>query len=290
MWLLDRTHTLKLKSFLSPETVSEPYAIISHFWDDLEQYPIKIRQFTRSAPRLGRIPAHSSCPKIDQKGCCSLARQHAGCRWVWIDPYCIDKTSSAELSEAINSMYRYYFLAAVCYAYRLHPCAGALESGPRGESHFARSKWHTRGWTSQELIAPRFVLLVSRTWDVLGSKADDLRAQELESITHIPASVLRLERRPRDMRISGAASRTTTRLEDEAYCLLGLFGINMPTLYGEGRNALRRLQEEIMRMSDDTIYPCSPRPRCGGHCAPVMHTTGLLNLRRQASGLCHGGR
>ncbi|KAI0742557.1 heterokaryon incompatibility protein-domain-containing protein [Daedaleopsis nitida] len=252
MWLLN-SRTLQLKFFVSPEKVYGGYAILSHCWDDDEQSFKDLRKIHKRCSASGTDPRDHVCEKI--RRCCELVRLH-GHVWVWIDTCCIDNTSSAELSEAISSMYRYYAMAKVCYAYlRDVPTEGAFtfERG-RYISPFARSRWHRRGWTLQELIAPRFVLLLSSSWDVLGSKAD--LAEDLESITGIPATVLRLEERAQArsvaQRMSWASRRETTREEDEAYCLLGLFGIHIPTLYGEGRQAFRRLQEEIMRTSPDT--------------------------------------
>ena len=121
------------------------------------------------------------------------------------------------------------------------------------DSAFRKSRWHKRGWTLQELIAPPFVVFVSDNWEVLGAKGD--LAGVLEEITRIPIAVLKLEVSPSAYcvaaRMSWAAERQTTRPEDEAYCLMGIFQIFMPPLYGEGRNAFLRLQEEIMRQEDD---------------------------------------
>ena len=180
-----------------------------------------------------------------------LAESH-GYKWVWIDTCCIDKTSSAELWEANNSMFRYYSLARVCYGYLRDVGHRPLDAhSPLIDT---RSVWFTRGWTLQELIAPRFFLFVSRTWTVLGSKTDF--ARHIEFCLFIPAALLRLVTSHTGysiaQRMSWFQSRRTTRVEDEAYCLLGLFDIHMPPLYGEGRNAFRRLQEEIMKQSQDT--------------------------------------
>ena len=259
MWLI-HTSTFKLKYFVSPETVPGGYAILSHCWDEEEQSFQDIQRIHERCTASGDAPRSYLCDKITHF--CALAEQH-GYEWAWADTCCIDKTSSAELSEAINSMFRYYSLAHICYAYlRDVPTEGALEEKSpmrrnrrRPEpSPFESSVWHTRGWTLQELIAPRMVIFLSQTWDVLGSKAD--LAHELEEVTNVPVSVLRLEASPASTsiaeRMSWAAYRRTTRLEDEAYCLLGLFDINMPTLYGEGRKAFQRLQEEIMKTSSDT--------------------------------------
>ena len=119
---------------------------------------------------------------------------------------------------------------------------------------FRASKWHERGWTLQELIAPDFVVFLSRDWEYLGNKHD--LAPVLESITHIPTPLLKVEdelaRFSIAQRMSWAIGRKTTRLEDRAYSLLGIFGINMTVLYGEGNRALGRLQEKLAKRSTDT--------------------------------------
>ena len=252
MWLL-HTRTLKHRYFISPEAVEEGYAILSHVWDEREDSFQDLQWIHVRCESSGESPHDLVSPKIRMS--CQLAARE-GYRWVWIDTCCIDKTSSAELSEAINSMFRYYALSLVCYAYlRDVPTEGAFEEPSRWEDPpFWTSKWHRRGWTLQELVAPQTVHFLSSSWEYLGSKSD--LAETLKSITHIPASVLQLKQRPADMsvaqRMSWAAWRKTTRLEDEAYCLLGLFDVSMPTLYGEGRKAFRRLQEEIMKQTHDT--------------------------------------
>ena len=105
----------------------------------------------------------------------------------------------------------------------------------------------------QELVASEVVLFVSVEWTILATKYD--LADVLESVTSIPQGVLRMEVELRSTsiaaRMSWAAERDTTRPEDQAYCLLGIFNIHMPLLYGEGRQAFRRLQEEIMKQSID---------------------------------------
>ncbi|EIW54397.1 HET-domain-containing protein, partial [Trametes versicolor FP-101664 SS1] len=216
------------------------YAILSHVWGTNEQTFQDLCSISERCKSTGENPRDLMGPKI--KGCCLLAAQ-LGLLWIWIDTGCIDKTSSAELSEAINSMFQWYKQADVCYAY----LADAVHSP------FRRSIWHTRGWTLQELIAPEVVVFLSPDWKVLGDKVH--LAPLLEQITNVPRAVLHhqveLSTVSVAQRMSWAAHRKTTRLEDEAYCLLGIFSINMPTLYGEGRAAFRRLQEEIMQTSTD---------------------------------------
>ncbi|KAI0702641.1 heterokaryon incompatibility protein-domain-containing protein [Earliella scabrosa] len=264
MWLLESL-TLQHQYFVSPEAVTEGYVILSHVWDEKEDSFQDLQAIHARCAASGERPHDLVSEKI--KMCCEVAACE-GYKWVWIDTCCIDKTSSAELSEAINSMFRYYALSLVCYAYlRDVPTKYAFRKPysvaqlglpsfgpPITESKFARSRWHQRGWTLQELVAPQIVHFLSASWEYLGSRSDI--AETLEEVTSIPASVLRLEQRPADMsvaqRMSWAARRETTRMEDQAYCLLGIFDVNMPTLYGEGRKAFRRLQEEIMKQTHDT--------------------------------------
>ncbi|KAI0702605.1 heterokaryon incompatibility protein-domain-containing protein [Earliella scabrosa] len=257
MWVV-KTSTLRLHYFLSPENVPGGYAILSHVWDHDEQSFQQLQEINSRE----NVSDHDRRKLISRKirKFCEVA-EGEDYKWVWIDTCCIDKTSSAELSEAINSMFHYYTLAHVCYAYLQDvPSQDAftvpkmLPLGPTPEGPFVASRWHRRGWTLQELIAPRVLYFLSRSWKSLGSRAE--HADLLEEITRIPASILRLESDPHDFsiaqRMSWAADRQTTRVEDEAYSLLGIFDISMPTLYGEGRKAFRRLQGEIMKQSPDT--------------------------------------
>ncbi|KAI0716533.1 hypothetical protein C8Q76DRAFT_410889 [Earliella scabrosa] len=189
---------------------------------------------------------------------CAVARA-CGYRYGWMDSCCIDKTSSAELSEAINSMYEWYSRAQVCCVY-LHD-VGSEEDPRTPKSAFRRSEWFSRGWTLQELIAPFRLTFFSKEWQMLCSKA--ILVQELTEITGVDRDIL-LHHKSLDSvsvarRMSWAAERKTTRIEDEAYSLMGIFGIYMPTIYGEGRNAFIRLQEEIFqRSADQSIFAWGP--------------------------------
>ncbi|EJF56751.1 HET-domain-containing protein [Dichomitus squalens LYAD-421 SS1] len=243
------TDRAELHYFASPEAVPGGYAILSHVWDPYEQTYQDLCSLRAQCALTGENPRDRVCSKLRES--CFLAERH-GYKWLWADTCCIDKTSSSELSESINSMYRFYGLAEVCYAYLKDvPKGGILSSR---DSAFRRSRWHTRGWTLQELIAPDIVIFLSSDWHVLGTKGE--LARLLEEITLVPVEVLRLEEELSNVsaarRMSWAATRQTTKEEDEAYCLMGIFGINMPTLYGEGREAFTRLQEEILKRSIDT--------------------------------------
>lgn len=154
-------------------------------------------------------------------------------------------------------MFKWYQNARVCYAY-LHdvPVPGSAAQVQQAEDldstklgAFRRSKWFTRGWTLQELLAPKLVVFFDAHWEKIGTK-ESLRA-EIEEITGI-TDIKRFQYASVAQKMSWASKRYTTRMEDMAYCLMGLFGVNMPPLYGEGlRNAFLRLQLEILGMSDD---------------------------------------
>ncbi|KAH6893608.1 heterokaryon incompatibility protein-domain-containing protein [Thelonectria olida] len=216
-----------------------PYAILSHTWD-FEEVTLS-HMLHQDYDRL------KGFTKLE--ACCAQAAQD-GLSWVWIDTCCIDKSSSAELSEAINSMYGWYHNADVCYVYLydVPPLDSFLD-----KHLFQKARWFTRGWCLQELIAPREVEFYAQDWTELGTKWSLQEA--ISDITSIPAAVLLHERRlsqfPLAQRMSWASKRNTTREEDMAYCLFGIFDINMPLLYGEGRRAFIRLQQEIMKQQVD---------------------------------------
>ena len=209
----------------------------------------------------GICDATNTIPRVNARDCLSpkvrnflLKAEEDGLDWAWADTCCIDKTSSAELTEAINSMFQYYYRSEICYAYLSDVRPAAMQGELPWE--FKLSAWHKRGWTLQELIAPKVVVFMTNGWTRIGTKYELAYMMEQGIEGCPPASVLRFEKEITDIsvaqRMSWASSRQTTRVEDEAYCLFGLFGINMPTLYGEGQNAFYRLQEEIMRTSTDT--------------------------------------
>ena len=172
---------------------------------------------------------------------------------VWLDTCCIDKSSSAELSEAINSMFDWYAHASVCYAY-LEDVTLDIAS-TQGSIQFMTSRWFRRGWTLQELLAPSFLYFVDSYWNDLGTRTD--RADEISAVTGISGPALLGDYMSCNIatKFAWAAKRDTTRAEDEAYCLLGLFGINMPLVYGQGKGAFRRLRLELIKDStDESIF------------------------------------
>ncbi len=247
MWLLS-TDRAELHYFPRNFDATGGYAALSHTWVGKEQTFQEVQAIIKQCSLNGTNPRDFVHAKI--RNCCILAEKH-GYRWVWIDSCCIDKTSSSELSEAINSMYQWYKEAEICYAYLADvPSDDILHAR---HSAFRKSRWHTRGWTLQELIAPDFLVFMSSDWCELGNRV--ALAVLLWAITGVPFQVLTGEDHPAHhsiaIRMSWMSRRKTTRVEDEAYCLMGLFGISMPTNYGEGKRAFIRLQYEIMQHNAD---------------------------------------
>ncbi|KAL4071631.1 heterokaryon incompatibility protein-domain-containing protein [Scleroderma yunnanense] len=234
------------------------YAILSHRWINQEvNYDEMVELAKMDAEERDEIRQRDGYRKILDS--CERAKKD-GYEWLWVDTCCIDKRSSAELSEAINSMYQWYENARVCYVY-LHDVPGSsFPTGADNEGYPDSNgfpEWFSRGWTLQEMIAPSNVQFFNKGWQPLGDKRT--LAYTLSHITQVPQYILTdglSSNRPCVAQImSWAANRTTTRVEDRAYSLLGLLDVNMPMLYGEGKKAFQRLQLEIIRMSDDqTIF------------------------------------
>jgi Heterokaryon incompatibility protein (HET) len=232
MYLLD-TSTLELREFFEPNIPD--YAILSHRWENGEVLYSDVRNgVAASKPGFFKV-----------QGCCDLAR-NAGFDYVWIDTCCINKSSSAELSEAINSMFRWYEKSQVCYAY-FSDVTDRMNNNRTVE--FSNSKWFTRGWTLQELLAPPMIVFYDRDWTEIGTRRS--LQTVIKGVTKINCDLTKWRRASIAQKMSWVARRQTSRIEDMAYCLLGLFGVYMTVLYGEGRNAFLRLQLEIINKSDD---------------------------------------
>lgn len=261
MRMLSSTNSrVRFRTFNSPKAVVGDYAVLSHVWNGIEQsYP--------GIARLERAGAAVNDPRLcfEVRECLRLAQVYH-CPWIWMDAPCIDKRSSAEISESIRSMFKWYSQSSVCFAYLADVPSN---SGPidAPDSAFRRSKYFLRGWTLQELIAPRRVVFLAKDWTVLGEKRE--LAGLLEEITGIDADVLTFRHSLSDIsvarRLSWASRRETGRPEDMAYCLMGLFDIHMPVLYGEGGAAFERLQEAILqKICDHTLlaweFPDTPHP------------------------------
>lgn len=221
MWLIN-TETLQLRSF---QGKPPRYAILSHRWgsdEDEVTFQDWRADHANISTRPGYIKIVSACEQAKQRGL----------EYLWVDTSCIDKSSSAELSEAINSMYRYYKQAQVCFAYLqdVDDVDTNLSQDPSPDlsSQFCQSSWFTRGWTLQELLAPRDIDFFNSSWAFIGTK-NTLNAA-ISVVTRIPAGFLLgrpLHQASISTRMSWASNRVTTRLEDIAYCMLGIFEIHM---------------------------------------------------------------
>jgi len=222
----------QLTEFIGPAI--PPYAILSHTWGEGE---VSFQDLKDPSVNKKR-----GFEKI--KNCCAQA-QLDRIEWVWTDTCCIDRSNSEELSGAINSMYKWFEDAAVCYAYLSD--VSSLED--QIQPTLRRCRWFTRKWTLQELVAPHFVVFFAHDWVRIGTRSS--LHSILSEITGIQSAVLIGEKKPKQCHVSErmawTSNRMTTRVEDDAYSMMGLFDIKMPLLYGEGSRAFRRLQEEISK-------------------------------------------
>ena len=317
MRLLNTT-TFEFREFFDSDVPR--YAILSHRWGSDEP---SFQDFEKGIQR-GR----QGFDKINE--CCKVASED-GLEWAWMDTCCIDKKSSAELTEAINSMYNWYRQAAVCYVY-MSDVLWDSDTSDMSEAtmeQFKASAWFTRGWTLQELLAPDIVLFYDQGWRHMGTK--DEFAEEISEVTEIDTQYLLprpkgspAEREPCTKamecrghapflkprvtgrwepsvatRMSWASKRRTSRIEDMAYCLLGIFDINMPLLYGEGRKAFMRLQYEIIKKTnDDSIFAWTADQKNAGVLAywpsnfansRYVHKRGPLKTHRRPYALTNQG-
>ena len=245
---LINVQTLRLELVESPK-LSTPggggdYAILSHTWG--------LEEVTFSEWQHGTAKDKAGYGKI--VGACRMAKKE-NLEYIWVDTCCIDKSNNSELSEAINSMFDWYAGARVCYALLsdvVSPSHVGLDQHNVIEQ-LRESRWFTRGWTLQELLAPVSVRFFASDWSAIGSRESLL--QVLAEITGIHGAVLAQKKRLSEcsvaQKLSWASRRQTTKAEDLAYCLLGIVDVKMPLLYGEGQSAFRRLQEEILKGSSD---------------------------------------
>lgn len=223
------------------------YAILSHTWGEDDE------EVTFNDLSTGAGEGKAGYKKIQF---CGEQAARDGLQYFWVDTCCINKSDSTELSEAINSMFRWYRDAFKCYVYLSDVAACGIAGNDQlsqlqWQPSFQGSRWFTRGWTLQELIAPSSVEFFSAE----GSRLGDKKSLELlvHEVTGIPVEVLQgcpLAQFTFDERMRWAKTRTTKRKEDEAYCLLGICDVHMPLIYGEGReNAVVRLKEEVYKRS-----------------------------------------
>lgn len=237
----DESGSLVLRTFDSDTLPA--YAILSHTWLENNTQEVTFQDLEAGLA--------ISKPGYAKLRFCGKRAVEDGLQYFWVDTCCINKSSDPELSEAINSMYRWYHQATRCYVYLadISIRADGTQKLTRNEwqPFFQRSRWFTRGWTLQELLAPGVVEFYTRDEDRLGDKSSlehllcDITSIDLEALRGSRLDSFGFEEKMR-----WAAGRNTKRAEDGIYSMLGIFGVSMPLVYGEGReNALRRLRREI---------------------------------------------
>lgn len=239
---LDGPGKLSLTKDLLNDT--PPYAILSHTWGaDEDEVTFHDLENESGASKAGYAKLRF----------CGKQAKKDGLEYFWVDTCCINQANHAELSEAIASMFRWYRDAQHCYVY-LSDVSVGINSNKQPqqawEPAFRNSKWFTRGWTLQELIAPTSVKFFSQEEELLGDKK--MLKQQIQQTTGVPLTALSgspLTQFSIEERLQWAVKRNTKRKEDQAYCLLGIFGIFIPLIYGEGDHAFVRLKEEIRKRS-----------------------------------------
>lgn len=228
--VLDETGKLSSSKYFTEHI--PPYTILSHLWDE-EEDELTYQDFEKPI-----LPQKPGLAKL--KLCVEQAKED-GYHYSWIDTCCINRFNHAELSEAITSMFRWYKNSVKCYVYMNDVSLGTDVSKGQSDDwakQFQSSRYWTRGWTLQELLAPADVEFFSNEWLSLGS--NQTLEQQIQMATDIPIPALRgapVSDFSTEERLQWASDRVTERPEDKAYCLLGIFNIFMSLRYGEGSHA-----------------------------------------------------
>lgn len=230
------------------------YAIASHRWQEEEVAYQEVRE-RRNTHKKGYRKVEAFAKYVREN-------VHP-IRWLWIDTCCINKDSAAELSEAINLMFDWYRKAEVCLAYLVDADSDTAQGGRL----FEKSEWFERGWTLQELLAPKTVVFLSKSWEVIGNKGASFhnygrspvgrgleceiaaRAGITENILHDYEKSRSL---PVETRLKWMEDRKTSREEDLSYALYGIFEVALGANYGEGykrarQNLLAAINQEESR-------------------------------------------
>ncbi|KAI5990192.1 hypothetical protein EDD15DRAFT_1185981 [Pisolithus albus] len=239
------------------------FAMLSHRWGSREPLLRDVQ-----GKSIYNLSSTDGAAKL-QKFCIIAFRRNF--QWAWSDTCCIDKDSSAELQEAIGSMFSWYRWSSLTIVHL---------SGVSDTSSLVGSDWFTRGWTLQELLASRTVLFYTYDWslysksDVEDHKSDPTLLKELQDATGITIQHLTKFSPGMDdarSRLHWASRRRTTRPEDIAYSLFGIFQVHLPIFYGEStQNALGRLLAEIISRSGDvSVLDWVGKPSSFNSCFPT---------------------
>ncbi|KAK5696353.1 hypothetical protein LTS12_028577, partial [Elasticomyces elasticus] len=279
---LINVNTLELHTFVCD---MPRYAAASHRWKDGEEATIEDVKNRTNTDKSGYRKMEGFARYI--------RKEIREIEWFWIDTCCIDQGNASEVTEAVNSMFRWYSNAEVCIVYLAD--VGSAE----GQRKFEDSAWFCRGWTLQELLAPHVVIFLSNTWQLIGHKGrgavtiGGIRIRggpalepQVARITHIPETVLhdysKSKKLTPEQKLAWIANRQTKKEEDMYYSLLGLFDVRMWLCYGEGAESARqRLVREIDNLTrqDDRIskvasWLSAPDPRSNHYSARGLHEAG----------------
>ncbi|KAL8690947.1 MAG: hypothetical protein Q9218_003723 [Villophora microphyllina] len=247
-----------------------PYATLSHTWGNLKE-EVTFELLQAAAPNIRRLVDSGAVTGqingISKIAGCCLQAMDLDLTYIWVDTCCIDKKSSTELSEAINSMFNWYAESKVCFAH-LADVTSTSSSENVLQNQVRRSRWFTRGWTLQELLAPREVVFFNRDWTFIGDK-DSLK-NDIQAVTNIAEEHLDNFRKASvATKMSWASMRQTSRVEDRAYSLLGIFGVSMYLQYGERDKAFQRLQLLLVeKAGDESIFAWTSQQDHSGLLAP----------------------
>jgi hypothetical protein len=245
-----------------------PYAILSHTWGTGEDDEVTFKDLNNGTAnnKLG----------FQKLQFCAKQAKHDDLHYFWVDTCCINKQDLNEFTTAINSMFRWYQNAARCYVYLSDVAVRTRDSQfvhVEWDSAFRNSRWFSRGWTLQELLAPKIVDFYTRDGVLLGDKSS--LKEQIAEITRVPIEALQgqaLSNFSIEERFSWVEKRQTTKAEDRAYCLLGLFQVFLPLIYGEGQSsAMRRLRKEIQES-------ISTEPQPTGNISQSLPATSLISL------------
>jgi hypothetical protein len=240
---LDEHGTISLTEDLTSDI--PPYAILSHTWGaDKDEVTFEDMASEACKRKAGYAKLQF----------CGRQAKQDRLEHFWIDTCCINQTNSSELIEAITSMFRWYKNAVKCYVYLadVHFPPDDISAQPQmvWEEAYRQSRWFRRGWTLQELLAPKALEFFSKEGVLLGSR--EMLRGLVHAITAIPVAALQgtpLSHFPVDERFRWVAGRETKKIEDKAYCLLGIFDVSMTPRYGEGEKALQRLRNKVYKRS-----------------------------------------
>lgn len=235
---LINVETMQLHYLPNADIAKTKYATLSHTWGQNET----------TYQKWHDAQARQSDDTKKIRDACKVVKESLGLQWLWADTCCINKADEDEVNEAVNSNFLWYQSSRVCLAYLSDVPTANLNDNELLSSQVRHSRWFTRGWTLSELLAPPQVVFYAADWTMLGERNESLKEliYEITGISRMYISGRRHTRKASvSERISWMSNRMTTRVEDMAYCMLGILGIKMDVNYGEGQRAMDRLERKM---------------------------------------------